>query len=295
MLEDCSGAQPSAGEALAIARRRVARRSDAAFGTRIRRLLSPGLPWLLPALAFVAWQVFGSGPGEADAGTLPRPALVADAAWRLALSGELWRHTWVSLQRALGGLAIGGSVGLVLGLSNGYWRLAERLTDTTVQMIRNVPHLALMPLVIVWFGLGEQARVFLVALGVSFPIYVNTFHGVRSVDPAVLEMGQLYGLGRGAIFRHIVLPGALPSILVGLRFALGVMWLSLIVAETLAADAGIGYLSMNAREFMQTDVILMSIVLYAALGKLADSITRLLERRFVAWEPQRLRAWTADA
>jgi sulfonate transport system permease protein len=249
----------------------------------------------VPAFAFVAWQTFGSDHPGADGGTLPRPALVAATAWRLTLSGELWRHTWISLQRALGGLAIGGGLGLVLGLSNGYWRLAERLTDTAVQMIRNVPHLALMPLVIVWFGLGEEARVFLVALGVLFPIYVNTFHGVRSVDPGVLEMARLYGLGRVAIFRHIVLPGALPSILVGLRFALGVMWLTLIVAETLAADSGIGYLSMSAREFMQTDIILMSIVLYAALGKLADGIARFLERRFVAWEPQRLRAAMVDA
>jgi sulfonate transport system permease protein len=285
MLEDRTGAQPAAGAASARA---------SVASPQLRRMLGAALPWLLPAFGLIAWQAFGSDHSGVDAGTLPRPALVAVTAWRLALSGELWRHTWISLQRALGGLVIGGGLGLVLGLSNGYWRLAERLTDTAVQMIRNVPHLALMPLVIVWFGLGEEARIFLVALGVLFPMYVNTFHGVRSVDPGVLEMARLYGLGRGAIFRHIVLPGALPSILVGLRFALGVMWLTLIVAETLAADAGIGYLSMSAREFMQTDVILMSIVLYAALGKLADVIARFLERRFVAWEPQRLRAAIAD-
>jgi sulfonate transport system permease protein len=183
-------------------------------------------------------------------------------------------------------LALGGSVGLGLGLLNGYWRLAERLTDTSLQMLRNIPHLALMPLTILWFGLGEESKVFLVALGVLFPMYVNTFHGVRAVDSGLIEMAKLYGLTSFGVFRHVILPGALPAILVGLRYALGTMWLTLIVAETLGADAGIGYLAMNAREFMQTDVVLVSILLYAALGKLADSTARLLERRWLGWSPR---------
>jgi len=225
---------------------------------------------------------------------LPTPLLVARAGLRLAASGELLHHSWVSLQRALVGLLIGGGLGLLLGLINGYFTLAERLIDTPVQMVRNVPHLALIPLVILWFGLGEQSKIFLVALGVLFPMYVNTFHGVRTVDPGLLEMGRLYGLSPAALFLNIVLPGALPSILVGLRFALGLMWLSLIVAETIAADAGIGYLAMNAREFMQTDVIILSIILYALLGKLADVAARLLERRWLGWDPRRLRGAGAE-
>src|SRR4029453_13478893 len=122
--------------------------------------------------------------------------------------------------------------------------------DTPIQMLRNIPHLALIPLVILWFGLGEQAKVFLVTIGVLFPIYVNTFHGTRTVDRGLLEMARVYGLSPWERFRRVLLPSALPSILVGVRFALGVMWLSLIVAETIAADVGIGYLAMNAREFM---------------------------------------------
>jgi len=149
-----------------------------------------------------------------------------------------------------------------------------------------VPHLALIPLVILWFGLGEGAKVLLVALGVLFPVSVNTLHGVRSIDPGLLEMGRSYGLRPGALFRQVLLPGALPSILVGFRFALGVMWLSLIVAETIATDSGIGYLAMNAREFMQTDVVMLSVLLYALLGKLADIAARGVERALIRWDPR---------
>jgi sulfonate transport system permease protein len=123
---------------------------------------------------------------------------------------------------------------------NGLWRLAFSVTDTSVQMIRNVPHLALIPLVIVWFGIDEGAKLFIVALGVFFPIYLNTLHGVRSVDPQLIEMARSYGFRNWPLFRRVIWPGALPSILVGLRFALGVMWLTLIFAETIAAQSGIG-------------------------------------------------------
>jgi sulfonate transport system permease protein len=163
--------------------------------------------------------------------------------------------------------------------------LSERLTDTTLQMIRNIPHLALVPLVILWFGIGEEAKLFLVALGVFFPIYVNTLHGIRSVDPQLVEMGQAYGMTPAILFRRVILPGALPSIFVGLRYALGIMWLTLIVAETISASSGLGYMAMQAREFMLVDVVVLAIVIYALLGKLADSAVRLLERACLAWNP----------
>ena len=162
---------------------------------------------------------------------------------------------------------------------------AERLLDSSLQMLRNIPHLAVIPLVILWFGIDEEAKLFLVAVGVLFPIYLNTFHGIRHVDRALIEMARSYGLGPWALFSRVILPGALPSILVGLRYALGIMWLTLIVAETISASAGIGYMTMNAREFLQTDVVLLGIVVYALLGKLADILTRQLERRCLAWHP----------
>src|SRR5690625_3219539 len=150
-------------------------------------------------------------------------------------------------------------------------------------MIRNIPHLALIPLVILWFGIDETAKVFLVALGVLFPVYINTYHGIKSVDKGLIEMGKAYGLNGKSLFFHIILPGAISSILVGIRFSLGVMLLTLIVAETISTHAGIGYMAMNAREFMQMDVIVLSIVLYALFGKLSDMIAKYFEERLLKW------------
>lgn len=240
------------------------------------------LAWLVPGALLIAWQV-SSSVGWLPARVLPAPAAVLSAGLELSANGTLWENLAVSAARAITGLLIGGGIGFGLGLLNGLSRLSDRLLDPTVQMIRNVPHLALIPLVIIWFGVGETARIFLVALGVFFPIYLNTSHGVRSVDPQLIEMGRVYGMNGWQLFTRVILPGALPSILVGLRFALGVMWLTLIVAETIAASSGIGHMAMAAREFMRTDVIALSILIYALLGKLADSATRLLERRFLAW------------
>jgi sulfonate transport system permease protein len=143
----------------------------------------------------------------------------------------------------------------------------------------------LIPLVILWFGIDETAKLFLIAVSVFFPIYINTFHGIRNVDPGLIEMGRTYGLTRWQLYREVILPGALSSILVGLRFSLGLMWVILIVAETISAQAGIGYLTMNAREFLQTDVVLVGILLYALLGKLADVFARGLERYWLRWHP----------
>ncbi|MBV8628682.1 MAG: ABC transporter permease subunit, partial [Paraburkholderia sp.] len=177
------------------------------------------------------------------------------------------------------------SLGLIFGLATGVSRNVALALDSTLQMIRNIPALAMIPLVILWFGIGEEAKVFLVALGVFFPVYVNTFHGIRSVDANLVEMARSYGLKGFALYREVILPGALPSILVGVRFALGLMWVTLIVAETISAQSGIGYMTMNAREFLQTDVVVVGILLYAALGKLADLLAKSLERVTLRWHP----------
>jgi sulfonate transport system permease protein len=216
---------------------------------------------------------------------LPEPFAVASAFWNLLRTGELWQHVAVSTGRALAGLAVGGGLGLLLGLLTGSFRSLETLLDTTFQMVRNIPALALIPLVILWFGIDESAKLFLVSVGVFFPIYLNTFHGIRSVDKGLIEMARSYGLSGWALYRHVILPGALSSVLVGLRFSLGLMWVLLIVAETISAQAGIGYLTMNAREFLQTDVVLVGILLYALLGKLADVLAKGLERWWLRWHP----------
>nr|WP_210336323.1 aliphatic sulfonate ABC transporter permease SsuC [Methylobrevis albus] len=242
------------------------------------------LPWALPIVLVIVWEL-ASRTGLMSARLLPAPSKVAVAFWKALVDGSLVTHTLVSTQRAFIGLAIGGGLGFALGLLNGLSRRAETLLDSTLQMVRNVPHLALIPLVILWFGIDEEAKIFLVAVGVFFPIYINTLHGVRTVDGQLVEMAEVYGLDRRALVTRIILPGALPSILVGLRYALGFMWLTLIVAETISASSGIGYMTMNAREFLQTDVVLLGIIIYALLGKLADSATRLVERRVLAWHP----------
>jgi sulfonate transport system permease protein len=240
--------------------------------------------WIVPVLIVALWQT-GSALGLVPDSILPSPASVLAAGWRLTCSGELPVNIGISFLRAMAGLVGGGGIGLAFGLANGLSRVSESLTDSTLQMIRNVPHLALIPLVIVWFGIDEGAKLFLVALGVFFPVYINTLHGVRSVDPQLIEMASSYGMSRAELFRRVILPGALPSIFVGLRYALGVMWLTLIVAETIAAQSGVGYMAMQAREFMMTDVVVLSILIYALLGKLADTTARALERAFLPWHP----------
>ena len=242
------------------------------------------LPWALPVLLLIVWQSAASA-GLLSSRVLPAPVDVVAAGWRLGRSGELLHHMAVSTRRALLGLAIGGSIGFAWGVLNGLVPAAERLTDSLLQMFRNVPHLAMIPLVILWFGIDEASKLFLVAIGVLFPIYYNTFHGIRTVDGGLIEMGRVMGLSRAALIWHVVLPGALPSILVGLRYALGIMWITLIVAETIASSSGIGYMAMNAREFLITDVVVLAILVYALLGKLADSLARLLERKALAWHP----------
>ncbi len=248
------------------------------------RIPNAVVPWLVPLGLLTAWQISAQS-GWLSSRILPAPLDIGQAFVALLASGELWRHLAISLNRALAGFAVGGCIGLALGFATGTSQIAEKLFDTSMQMVRNVPHLALTPLVILWFGIGEEAKLFLIALGVMFPIYLNTFHGIRSVDRQLIEMGKAYGLGHWALLREVILPGALPSILVGVRFALGVMWLTLIVAETIAASSGIGYMAMNAREFLQTDVVVLAILLYALLGKLADVLARSLERRWLGWHP----------
>ena len=242
------------------------------------------LPWLVPALVIVAWQLSVSH-GAISSRVMPSPLAVLEVGWKMSVNGELFRHLGVSFQRAMLGLLIGGGIGFALALSNGLSRWSHLLFDSSVQMLRNVPNLALIPLVILWFGIDEKAKLFLISSSTLFPIYINTLHGIRSIDGRLLEMGRVYGLSRWGLFRHVLLPGALPSILVGLRYALGLMWLTLIVAETIAADNGIGYMVMDGRDFLRTDIVVLGIVLYALLGKTADVFARTLERALLRWNP----------
>lgn len=260
------------------------RRTRSARAARQAISLQNFLPFLLPVVVIAAWQL-GSSFGWISTRIMPSPAAVVVAFWQTTISGQLPNNILVSAGRAFAGLLVGGSIGFLLGIANGVSRLSEQLTDTTLQMLRTIPHLAMVPLVILWFGIGEESKLFLTALGVLFPIYLNTYHGVRNVDRGLIEMGRVYGMSNWTLFRKIIFPGALPSILVGLRFALGIMWLTLIVAESIAASSGIGYMANNAREFGMTDVVVLTLVIYAILGKLADVVARTIERRALRWNP----------
>jgi len=242
------------------------------------------LSWIAPALIIAIWEYLAQ-IGWLSPQVLPAPSKVLRTAWKLALNGSLLTDLGTSLARAAIGFALGGSIAFALGILVGFSRIAEALIDRTVQMVRAIPFLALLPLVIVWFGVGEGQKIFLVSLGVAFPIYINTTLGIRQVDPKLLELGRVQGLSTWQLIRRIILPGALPSILTGVRYSLATAWLALVVAETIGAQSGIGFLAMDAREFLRTDVVVLTIVIYALIGVAADSIARALERRLLAWHP----------
>ena len=248
---------------------------------RTRRFLSS-------ILLVLAWQL-ASSLGLLSPRVLASPLQIAQSGWLLTVSGDLPWHVTVSLGRASAGLAIGLLVGGGLALVAGLSRIGEDIVDAPVQMLRTLPFLALVPLFILWFGIGETPKVALVALGAAFPVYLNLFAGIRGVDPKLAEMGRVFGLDRRGLIRHVVLPGALSSALVGFRYSLGVAWLSLVVAEQINAHSGIGYMINDARDFLRTDVILVGLVLYAVLGLIVDALVRGLERRLMAWRPSLVR------
>jgi sulfonate transport system permease protein len=258
---------------------------------RARLRARPVLPWLAPIALLLLWQA-SSRFGWIAADLAPAPWDVARAGISAFRHGHLLTHLLVSTGRAGLGTLIGATIGLTLGLLTGISRPLQLLFDGPLQMLRAIPALALVPLVILWFGLGEIAKIFLVVVTVVFPVYLNTFHGVRSVDPQLIEMARVYDLRGFSLYREVILPGALPSVLVGFRFALGMSWLVIIIAETLGATSGLGYLAGNARDFMQMDVLVLTIVLWGMLGKGADMLARRVERWLLPWQPktQRLSA-----
>ncbi|MEC4763688.1 ABC transporter permease [Mycobacterium sherrisii] len=231
-----------------------------------------------PVLLVVLWQFF-SATGLIPQDVLPAPQLIFDAGLQLIRNGKLAEALEVSGLRVVEGLLLGGVIGVALGAAVGLSRWFEATLDPPLQMVRALPHLGLIPLFILWFGIGELPKVLLVALGVSFPLYLNTLSAIKQVDPKLLETADVLGFSLGQRLRTIILPSAAPQVLVGLRQSLAIAWLTLIVAEQINADKGIGFLINNARDFLRIDIIIFCLVVYALLGIGTDAIVRVLEQR----------------
>jgi len=241
-----------------------------------------------PLVLLLFWQL-ASQLGWLPSSIIAGPVQIGGTLWDMIASGELARHMLISLQRAVLGLLIGVAIGLSAALVSGLSKGGEIVLDSPMQMLRTIPSLALVPLFILWFGIGEFTKVALIVLGTTFPVYLNVFAGIRSIDPKLIEAGNTLGLSRGELIWHVILPGALPSFFVGLRYALGISWLALVFVEQINTTSGIGYLASDARDFMRTDVIVICLLIYSVLGLLIDGLIRTLERFALAWRPSFVR------
>ncbi|GGD75195.1 ABC transporter permease [Caballeronia grimmiae] len=271
-----------AGRALIdLPTRAATRRSALRWSVLRSRSLRIGVPVAL----IVLWQLASSLQLVAPE-TLPPPTVILAALRELVADGELQGAIGVSLVRAATGLAIGGGIGLIAGLFAGLWRVGEEMVDAPLQMLRTIPFIALIPLFITWFGIGEGAKIAVILAATIFPMYLNTYAGVRGVDPKLLEAASVFGLSSRQVALRIILPTALPSILVGVRYASAVALLALVVAEQINAQNGIGYILVNANQNQRADIIIAGILVYAALGIVTDLIMRTLEHLALPWRPR---------
>ncbi|MFF0338973.1 ABC transporter permease [Kribbella sp. NPDC004875] len=252
-----------------------------------RRRLGPGKPIRFgaaigPVLLLVIWSI-GSAAGWIDQRILSAPWTVVTTAGDLIADGRLQSNLWTSAQRALLGLALGVVLGVLLALISGLSRLGEAVLDGPIQIKRAIPSLALLPLLILWLGIGESMKVVTILLGVFVPVYIHTHNGLRTIDSRYVELAQTVGLSQWQFIRRVVLPGALPGFLLGLRFAVTGAWLSLVVVEQINSTSGIGYMMELARTYGQTDIIIVGLVVYGVLGLLSDAVVRLIQRRALSW------------
>ncbi|WHY98335.1 ABC transporter permease [Peribacillus simplex] len=237
----------------------------------------------LPVIVLIAWQSLGS-VGILPAQLFSSPLLIVTTFIDLVRSGEMGMHLQISLTRALLGFALGGFLGLLLGVIVGMQKKSEEYLNPSIQMLRTVPLLAITPLFIMWFGFGELSKVLLIALGAFFPLYLQTFLGLRNVDKKLYDVARILEFSRLEQITKLMIPAALPNILLGIRLALSAAWMCLVVAELLGADRGVGFMIQDARSFMQTDVVFVGIIIFALAGKISDSFVRFLENHLLKWQ-----------
>ena len=247
------------------------------------RLVRIGLGLLLPGSVLILWQLLGQY-GMISEMLFPTPYTIGQAFISLAASGDLWANFRISTLRVLFGFLLGGGLGLAFGIGVGLFRRSEQWLDPSLQMIRMIPSLAVVPLFILWFGIGEESKVLLIAKAAFFPLYINTFMGIRDVDNKLFEVSRVLGFSKLKQMVRLVVPAALPNILLGVRLSLGLSWLGLVVAELIASTSGIGYMMSDARQFADTPVVFVGIIIFASAGLLSDTIIRLLEGRMTRWK-----------
>lgn len=238
---------------------------------------------IVPALLLALWQIV-TILGVFERGQLPGPLDVVSAGWELITLGQLGGHVLASVVRVAWGFAIGSAIAIALGLAVGLSRTTEELIAPTLQAIRAIPSLAWVPLLILWLGIDEGSKITLVAIGVFFPVYTNLVAGIRTIDRKLVEVGYAYGLRGWSLARHVLLPAALPSLLTGVRIGLAQGWLFLVAAELIAASRGLGFLLIDSQNTGRADIIVLSIVLLALLGKGSDWLLQQLERRLLRWQ-----------
>jgi sulfonate transport system permease protein len=253
-----------------------------------RRFFRGGWLRLISLVAFIGlWQLLSS-TGVLPASKLVSPATIAHTAYTLVVTnsptyGTLQGSLLVSAQRWGIGFGLGVAIAVLLAILTGLSRIAETALDPIVQALRSIPLLGVLPLFIIWFGIGELPKDLIVLLGALFPMYVNTFAGIRGVDPKLGELGQVLGLTRRELVTHIVLPGALPQALTGLRLSVVSSLLALVVGEQINANAGLGFMITTAQGFLENNIVLVVLIVYAILGLVADALVRALERKALAW------------
>ncbi len=254
---------------------------------RRRRRLSPGrrLPAarLAGPLAVLTLWAAASAAGSLDPAAIPAPWTVLRTAGHLWTDGTLATDVLTSLERAGFGFAIGLTAGVLLALASGLSRTGEALIDGTVQLNRAIPTLGLIPLFILWLGIGETFKIAIIAIVVYIPLYLNTHAALSGIDSRFVELAEVQGLSRFTFIRQVVIPGALPGFFVGLRLGVTGSWLGLVVLEQINATSGLGYLMFQAQNYGQSDVILVGLLIYGVFGLVSDSVVRLIERRVLAW------------
>jgi sulfonate transport system permease protein len=246
------------------------------------RLNSTSISFAVPLLIVIVWQVLGA-TGVVNTFFLPTPWEIIKGFKELFVTGELLMHIGVSVNRAASGFVLGGSIAFLLAVWTGFSRSSENLIDPSIQWFRMIPNLAIAPLIILWFGFSETSKIVIIAVGSFFPIYINTFIGIRSVDNKLFEVAKVLQFNRYKQIVRLILPSSLPNILLGIRLSLAISWLSLVVAELIGANAGVGHMILYSSQSARTDLVFVGVIIFAIIGKLIDSLVKYLDRKWIRW------------